>query len=800
MGFARSFRRQMKRHKEVSAKKRRRKALLEPLEPRILLSSETLAFSAAAGAAIDIALRLDDPTQELQLIDNMNLSVLQSKALAVTGAVVITGGELSDKLTVDFNTPFSVPNGILFSDSLSGDSDLLKVTGKANVWNILGGNGGNVDGAGLLDFLGIENLIGGDDADMFVLEAGGSVDGVIDGGEGADSLEGADTTNTWEITALDAGALNSQIFESVENLIGGEDQDTFVLADAADVSGAIDGGGGAGSDTLVGPDADTIWNIQGLNAGNVAGINFSGFENLTGGIGADTFAFFDAAGISGVIDGGGGVNTLDYSNYSSDVNADLAAGTATGTGGISNIQNVSGGSGNDTLAGDEAANILVGGTGDDSLTGGAGADTLDGGEDVDTLKESRDADFTLTDTGLTIGAEGTDTISGVEQADLSGGAGDNILNASAFSGAVNLAGLAGDDIFLGALGLSTFDGGTGTDRLVGKDTANIWEILLMDAGLLNGQTFTSIEDLVGGAVADSFILAAGALVSGLIDGRQGSDRLTGGNTPNIWNITGKNAGKLNNKFFNDIENLTGGEEDDAFIFDGGSVDSVDGGAGEDNLRGPLTDSTWNITGTDSGDVEGIGFSNVENLTGAADNEDLFSLLAGGQITGGIEGGDGGFDSIKVDAGGQDAILSVFGPDSGSITIGALTTTYAGFEPVEVQAAPNIILEFADSDDPAVVLSYDLSTGGAKGTGGATDNFTLNSPTIESHTLMVDSATASVTIRLGTSADQITVDGVDGSHLSGILTIDGEGGDDTFILGARVATTPSFWAPITATSR
>jgi hypothetical protein len=115
-----------------------------------------------------------------------------------------------------------------------------------------------------------------------------------------------------------------------------------------------------------------------------------------------------------VIDGGGGVNTLDYFQYTTGVNADLAAGTATGTGGISNIQNVTGGIGSDTLAGDEADNILLGGAGDDTLTGGAGQDSLDGSEGNDTLVESRDADFTLTNSTLTIGSEGADTITEIE--------------------------------------------------------------------------------------------------------------------------------------------------------------------------------------------------------------------------------------------------------------------------------------------------------------------------------------------------------------------------------------------------
>ena len=40
--------------------------------------------------------------------------------------------------------------------------------------------------------------------------------------------------------------------------------------------------GGAGDDTLFGPPADSTWTIDGANAGNVAGIDFSGIENLTG--------------------------------------------------------------------------------------------------------------------------------------------------------------------------------------------------------------------------------------------------------------------------------------------------------------------------------------------------------------------------------------------------------------------------------------------------------------------------------------------------------------------------------------
>ena len=50
---------------------------------------------------------------------------------------------------------------------------------------------------------------------------------------------------------------------------------------------------------------------------------------------------------------------------------------------VRNIENVTGGSGNDTLTGDGLANTLSGGAGTDVLTGGAGNDTLSGGAGAD---------------------------------------------------------------------------------------------------------------------------------------------------------------------------------------------------------------------------------------------------------------------------------------------------------------------------------------------------------------------------------------------------------------------------------
>ena len=81
--------------------------------------------------------------------------------------------------------------------------------------------------------------------------------------------------------------------------------------------------------------------------------------------------------------GGTGSNTLDYSSYTTDVSVNLQTGTATDLAGISDpntgritIQNVIGGSGNDTLTAGADRSILIGGGGTDQLFGGSGENLL----------------------------------------------------------------------------------------------------------------------------------------------------------------------------------------------------------------------------------------------------------------------------------------------------------------------------------------------------------------------------------------------------------------------------------------
>lgn len=116
-------------------------------------------------------------------------------------------------------------------------------------------------------------------------------------------------------------------------------------------------------------------------------------------------------------DGGVGVDIYEVQITASvDVNLQMqrATGTQIGTDSIRNIENVVGGSSDDSIVGSDARNQLTGGNGNDALTGGRNRDTLLGGEGKDTFIYS-----TLLDSSS--GATNRDVIS-----DFNGRVGDRI--------------------------------------------------------------------------------------------------------------------------------------------------------------------------------------------------------------------------------------------------------------------------------------------------------------------------------------------------------------------------------------
>jgi hypothetical protein len=187
-----------------------------------------------------------------------------------------------------------------------------------------------------------------------------------------------------------------------ETLIGGTGNTNFVLGPNATGNNTIVGGNG--NNTLQATAAANLsdtWNIRGPSSGDINGQDsFSSIQNLVGGAQNDTFKFYNGGSIATNIDGGGGTNTLDYSNYAGNVTVDLplqAASLVNGVAGnfaashgnsIANIQNVTGSQGTDILVGDNNPNVLAvapTNPGRSLLIGGTGADTLIGGGPDDIL-------------------------------------------------------------------------------------------------------------------------------------------------------------------------------------------------------------------------------------------------------------------------------------------------------------------------------------------------------------------------------------------------------------------------------
>ncbi len=181
----------------------------------------------------------------------------------------------------------------------------------------------------------------------------------------------------------------------------------------AGVPGDFDAGGLGYTFVLTGDDGDNLI-IGGAGDDTLNGAG--GDDVLIGGEGDDLFIAAPGLG-DDTYDGGAGNDTITFAASDDDLIINLSDGTARdargadgiGSDTILNIENVIGGSGNDTIIGNEYENILRGGAGDDFIDGRGGQDTavFSGTYGQSTI---RIVDGVLTVTG----PDGVDTIENVE--------------------------------------------------------------------------------------------------------------------------------------------------------------------------------------------------------------------------------------------------------------------------------------------------------------------------------------------------------------------------------------------------
>ena len=195
--------------------------------------------------------------------------------------------------------------------------------------------------------------------------------------------------------------------------------------------------------------------------------------------------------------GGSGSDTLDFSNMLAKVTVDLgvlgvASGAEIGRDLFFEIENVTGGQGDDSITGDSAANILDGAGGNDTINAGGGHDIVRGGSGNDTLNGDGGND-------MLVGGAGNDV--------MDGGSGNDIFVFSAAFGNDRITGFdaapaGGQDLLdVTAFGLTAADFGPGHRVVisdVGSDT-----LITIDgtatirlAGIGNASTVTQADFLL----------------------------------------------------------------------------------------------------------------------------------------------------------------------------------------------------------------------------------------------------------------------------------------------------------------
>jgi serralysin len=227
---------------------------------------------------------------------------------------------------------------------------------------------------------------------------------------------------------------------------------------------------------------------------------------------------------------GGTNNTLDVSGWSSNATINLAPGTFSSAGGMTNnigialgtqINTAIGGSGNDTITGNSFANTLSGGRGNDILDGGAGNDTVD--YSADTAARGATAVSVYLSSNIAVDGYGNyDTITNIENvvgSDINNTGyndvilGDGVANSiDARGGGDIVVANAGDDVVYGGLGVDAIYGGDGNDTLIGSNFTAIY----------NGE----IDYLFGDAGNDTIYV--GTAGHAYIDGGLGNDKIVGG--------------------------------------------------------------------------------------------------------------------------------------------------------------------------------------------------------------------------------------------------------------------------------
>ncbi|MEV4783610.1 DUF4214 domain-containing protein [Burkholderia sp. LMU1-1-1.1] len=605
---------------------------------------------------------------------------------------------------------------------------------------------------------------------------------VLDGGPGADTMEGGGDHNTYIIDNVGDTI--------VETWGGGIDTARVGLAGAGVVytlgdnvengiitsTAAVGLTGNAVGNTLTGnAAANTLTGLDGddtLDGG-------AGADKLIGGLGDDVYIVADAGDtVTEALNDGVDSVYASVATYTMTANVENLSYTGSaafkGTGNaMSNT--LTGGDGNDTLDGGADGDRLIGGLGADSLLGGEGddifiagpgRDTVDGGDGIDELRiDGYARDYVATrpnavDTVLTDKTGHVIVVRNVEQFSF------DDMNRSLDDVQYNIVS-PGDDKLAGGDGNDTIDGGLGADTMSGGEGDDTY--MVDNAG-----------DVIFERISAGIDTALVALTT------------PGGHVlaENVENgtITSKAAINLTG---NDLDNLLTGNAAVNTLTGGAGADTLDGGAGADKLIGGIGDDVYLVA--DAGDTvtenadEGWDHVRVSVATYTLSaNVDVLTYTGTGAFTGtgnGLNntmvGGNGG---NKLDgAGGDDLLRGGTGNDSLSGGLGEDQfqgffgkDTIDGGDGVDTLVLYGAMDEYTVSRPQGTDVVF-TDRNGHSATVRNVENVSTFSGDFTMAQVLFNVASPGADVLGGTDGDD-TIDGVAGAD-----TMSGGAGNDTYII-------------------
>ncbi|MDY7047860.1 MAG: hemolysin [Microcystis panniformis WG22] len=544
----------------------------------------------------------------------------------------------SDSLSI---ANFEIFVGTAYNDTFKVDDKTIKVDGGEGIDLLDFSNSSKpitVDlvksGTGIPQYIKIENFKGSSFNDVFTLDKaankveGGDGNDIMIGGAGNDTLDGGLGNDTVDYSLETTPITLTLVKNPDPKLTGfngtvkvGSDTDTLssietlkftkkddivkiqslsqgVTLDAVDGKDTLDF---STANPKVGVQVDSTTKVVKLGSDS---LSIANFEIFVGTAYNDTFKVDDK---TIKVDGGEGIDLLDFSNSSKPITVDLVK-SGTGIPQYIKIENFKGSSFNDVFTLDKAANKVEGGDGNDIMIGGAGNDTLDGGLGNDTVDYSSETTpITLT---LTNGA----VVASIASATLSISARSASSTPTGFNGTVKV--------------------GSDTDTLSSIETPKFTK----------KDDIVKIQSLPKGVTLDA------------VDGKDTLDFSTLTTTLGVSiNITAKVAqvGSESLSIAN-FETFIGTNRDDTFKVDENTI-QVDGGAGKKDIL-DFAGSKQGIVINDSTRPKNIIATNIEEYIGSAYNDRIKGTAADEIFR------DGAGDDVIFGGGGNDIFYNGLGND------------------------------------------------------------------------------------------------------------------------------------------